>query len=94
MAQFLKVCTTLLEDLNLVLRTHTEQLTTTYNSNSRGFDALFWSQQALHLCAQTDAYNEKKILKKKVFSLKYLIFFLKKNHLTSYWQCGEMASEF
>lgn len=36
------------EDLSLAASTHVRQFTTTYNSNSGRYGALFWPPQALH----------------------------------------------
>jgi hypothetical protein len=36
----------LVEDLNLILGSHVSQLTTAYNSSSRGSNAFFWTLKA------------------------------------------------
>lgn len=55
MAQWLRTLPALSEDSSLVPSSHVEQLTTAFNSDSKGSDALFRSPQ---LCTHT-AYIHK-----------------------------------
>jgi hypothetical protein len=57
----LTVCIVLAEDQGLVPSTHFTELTTTWNSSSRGSDALFRPLQVLHSQACLLTYTKLKI---------------------------------
>lgn len=56
-AQQLRTCTVLAEDLSLVPGTLVWPLTTACNSGSRGSYALFWPPGALRSCTHTHTYT-------------------------------------